>query len=173
MKGGSEVLRKMEEALEELRRIRLLGRFQGVTVHTSPSDSNDTNDMLRHLSRHFPAWGPERRWRIPILEFCSAQRDERIARLCWGRGSLLVFIGGGCTGALQPLDTHLQGILSNDFQNMEMDMLTTNCMLEDKRVPVPDRTCLPGAVVADCQERLLTRSHPYDRHYHLPLAGKP
>ena len=152
VKGGSEVERKLEEGLKELRRNGLLGTLQGVAARTSPSGSYDTNDIVRYLSRHLPAWGPERRWRILLLDFFFAHKGERIQRLCWERGYLLVFIGGGCTGALQPVDTHLHGFLSKDFQAMEMDMLTETSLLEDKRVPVLDRTTLMSFLVSIWQQ---------------------
>ena len=43
-----------------------------------------------------------------------------MARLAWGRGYLIVYIGGGGTGAIQVLDTHLHGPLSKYFQDMGM-----------------------------------------------------
>ena len=155
MKGGCEVLRKLQEGLQELRDSGSLGRLNGVTVATSPSGSYDTNDIVDYLHRALPEWGPGRRWRILLLDDFSAHKNDRITRLCWDRGYLPVYIGGGCTGALQPLDTHLHALLSKMYQEMEMDLLMRIAEENDKRCPSLDRTTQMSILTALWQRQSL------------------
>ena len=76
------------------------------------------------------------------MDAFTAHQDERIARLCWDRGYLIVYIGGGCTGALQPLDTHLHAILSKLYQEEEMNCLLRISQHNDASCPVLDRTAM-------------------------------
>ena len=46
--------------------------------------------------------------------------DEEVSKFAWQSGYALVLIGGGCTGAIQPLDTHVQGAFSKQYQEMEV-----------------------------------------------------
>jgi hypothetical protein len=123
MKGGCEILQKLQEGLQELRDSGSLGSLNGVTVATSPSGSYDTNDIVDYLQRALPEWGPGRRWRILLLDDFSAHKNDRITRLCWDRGYLPVYIGGGCTGALQPLDTHALPEPRPDYSDVNPDIV--------------------------------------------------
>ena len=174
MKGGPEVLRKLREGLEELRASGSLGRLTGVSVATSPSGSYDTHDFLEYLRRSLPEWGPGRRWRILLLDAFTARQDERNARLCWNRGYLCVYIGGGCTGALQPLDTHLHALLSKLYQEMEMNLLMRISQENDTRVPVLDRTTMMSILTSVWQRsrlHLATARGFRDNMFTLALDG--
>ena len=65
-----------------------------------------------------------------------------------GPGYLIVYIGGGCTGALQPLDTHLHGILSKLYQEKEMNCLLRVSEDNDARCPVLDRTTMMSILIS-------------------------
>ena len=163
MKGGPVVLRKLEEGIEELRVSGSLEGLRKVSVATSPSGSYDTHDFLAYLRRSLPQWEPGRRWRIVHLDAFTAHQDVRIARLCWDRGYLIVYIGGGCTGALQPLDTHLHGILSKLYQQEEMNCLLRISEHNDAFCPVLDRTTMMAILTSIWQHSKVT----------LPHAGVP
>ena len=174
MKGGTEVLRKLEEGLGQLRGGGSLGKLQGVSVATSPSGSYDTNDILAYLRRALPEWGPGRRWRILLLDAFTGHNGERIQRLSWERGYLLVYIGGGCTGALQPLDTHLHAPLSKQYQELEMDCLMKIAEENDARCPSLDRTTLMSILVSVWQNsrlHLATCRGFQDNMFTLALDG--
>ena len=174
MKGGPEVLRKLREGLEELRAGGSLGRLTGVSVATSPSGSYDTHDILEYLRRSLPEWGSGRRWRILLLDAFTGHNDERIARLCWDRGYLCVYIGGGCTGALQPLDTHLHALLSKLYQEKEMNLLMRIAEDNDTRVPVLDRNIMMSILISVWQRsnlHLATAKGFRDNMFTLALDG--
>ena len=60
---------------------------------------------MAYLRKVLLPWGPGRKWRLLLVDAFSAHLDDAVARLAWDRGYLVVHIGGGCTGAIQPLDT--------------------------------------------------------------------
>jgi len=60
---------------------------------------------------------------------------------------LLVFIGGGCTGGQQPLDTHTHGPLSAHVLQLEMDMILRMADDDPGSLPVLSRSDLMGVLL--------------------------
>ena len=119
-KGGTGVLEKCMTALDALRATGVYGELRNVSVTTSSSASYDKADVLDYLKRHLLPWGPKRKWRILLADAFRPHLCDEVRELCWKRGYLMTYIGGGCTPALQVNDTHLHGPLSRDYQTAEM-----------------------------------------------------
>ena len=64
----------------------------------------------------------------------------------------MVLIGGGCTGAVQPLDTHLHGPFSNTYQQIEMEDLLRQAAEDETALPRLRRAELMSIVVSVWQK---------------------
>ncbi len=148
-KGGSGVLQTALEALEAVRASGRHGPLRNVSVNTSASGSYGKVEVLEFLRRHLLPWSEGRRWRILLADAFKPHLCEEVRRLCWNRGYLLVYIGGGCTPALQVNDTHLHGPLSFDYQQREMALLAAHMEINPKGLKVMSREdCLRTLVEA-------------------------
>ena len=146
-KGGEGVKATIRESLDQLRGSGCMGTLRHVSATTSPTGSYNTADILSYLSDVLPPWDPNRKWRILLLDAFSAHLDEDVSKLAWDRGYLLVYIGGGCTGSIQPLDTHVHGPFSRAFQELEMRDLITEADAHPHRVPILSRVELMAIVI--------------------------
>ena len=147
-RGGPIVLSKLQTGLDQLRGSGSLGNLRQVSVATSPSGSYNTDDIMAYLEKALPPWETGRGWRILLVDAFSAHLDECVARFAWGRGYMVVYIGGGCTGAIQVLDTHLHSRFSALFQQQEMTALL-HLMDEDPAgLPVLSRDFLLSTFVS-------------------------
>ena len=99
-KGGARILEDVQGALTELRSAGDWGHLEHVSVAVSPSASYNTDDVIDYLDKVLLHWGASRKWRILMSDAYSAHLDVRVQELCWERGYLMVYIGGGCTGVL-------------------------------------------------------------------------
>jgi len=121
-KGGAGVLQSVQETLEALRASGRFGSLQNVSVNTSSSGSYTLPDVLAFLQRHLEPWTKNRRWKILLCDAYKPHLCKEVRDLCWSRGYLMVYIGGGCTGAQQVNDTHLHGPMSRTYQELEMEL---------------------------------------------------
>ena len=103
---------------------------------------------MAYLRKVLLPWGPGRKWRLLLVDAFSAHLDDAVARLAWDRGYLVVYIGGGCTGAAQPLDTHVHAPLSKYFQEMEMSALLKMADEDPEGLPRLSRSYLVSVVLA-------------------------
>jgi hypothetical protein len=138
-KGGTGVHQQLEAILERLRSGGLYGDLQWLSVATGDSGSCKLGDILNYLDQVLEPWGPGRRWRILICDVYAPQCDVRVTRLCWRRGYVLMWIGGGCTGALANPDVYCHDDLSRAYQELEMRTLIHQMELEPDKLPVPSR----------------------------------
>lgn len=122
-KGGSGVLKEVERNLEELRASGVHGDLNHVSVNTSPKGSYGLAEVMAFLKRHLEPWSEHRRWKILLCDAFKPHLCAEVRDFCWERGYLMVYIGGGCTGAQQVNDTHLHGPMSRKYQALEMDLL--------------------------------------------------
>ena len=147
-RGGPIVLSKLQTGLDQLRGSGSFGNLRHVSVATSPSGSYNTEDIMAYLEKALPSWETGRGWRILLVDAFSAHLDECVARLAWDRGYMVVYIGGGCTGAIQVLDTHLHGRFSALFQEQEMTALLEIMDEDPGGLPVLNRDFLLSTVVS-------------------------
>ena len=148
-------MEEAQEALKEHRDSGSCGNIRQASVTTSPSGSYNTDDIMAYLRKILLPWGPGRKWRILLVDAFSAHLDETVARLAWDCGYLIVYIGGGCTGAIQVLDTHLHGPLSRCFQEMEMSALLKVADEDPAGLPRLDRGYLMSILLAIWQRSLM------------------
>ena len=122
-KGGAGVRKSVQECLDALRASGQYGALPNVTVTTSKTGSYKLDDILEFLEKHLEPWGEGRRWKILLCDAFRPHLCKEVQDLCWSRGYLVVYIGGGCTGAQQVNDTHLHGPMSREYQDLEMELL--------------------------------------------------
>ena len=139
-KGGSGVLKDVQSYLDGLRVGEHIDFMKNVTVATSDKGSYNLDDVLRFLRRHLRPWGPGRKWRILLADAFSAHLCEAVRQLCFTRGYLLVYIGGGCTCTMQVNDTHLHHPLSRGYQEQEMQWLAAEMAEDPGKLPIIKRS---------------------------------
>ena len=147
-KGGARVQKQLQEILHKLRSSGLDGDLQWLSVVTGDSGSYKREDILQYLDVVLEPWGPERRWRILICDVYKPHCNDAATRLY-----VMIWVGGGCTGAPANPDVYLHDILSKDYQDREMRLLLKQMELGVtpiwSRLPVPSREdCICNFIAA-------------------------
>ena len=173
-KGGEGVLKECVDMLDWLRAREPGQAMLNVTVGTSDSGSYALPEVLQYLRRHLRPWGPERRWRILLLDAYKPHLCSEVRELCFSRGYLVIFIGGGCTCTLQINDTHIHHLLSRSYQNLEMTWIAEQMNEDPKSLPSPKRVHCMDMLWQSYKDRHIhqTGAKGYRDHlYTLPLDG--
>ena len=55
-----------------------------------------------------------------MADFYGPHADQAVFDLCWSHQYVLILVGGGVTGVLQVMDTHLHQMLSARYTELEM-----------------------------------------------------
>ncbi|MCP4005688.1 MAG: hypothetical protein GY725_15975, partial [bacterium] len=113
-------------------------------VTTGEKASYRLPDVLEFLRKILPihpapAGGNVARWSIMMCDAYSAHLDPAVADVCWDRGSVLVYHGGGTTGATQVNDTHLHQPLSTVYQDLEQRIAMEQLSVAPHACPKRDR----------------------------------
>jgi len=116
-KGGVRVNAALASLLSELRAGGLCGDW--LSLVATDKGSYKAGDIYRYLDRHLEPWGPTRRWRILFCDAYSAHDSHEVRKLCWSRGYIMMYHGGGTTGVAQVNDTDLHYFISQMYLQCE------------------------------------------------------
>ena len=119
-KGGIVVEQRLDDMLIRLCAGGDQGELSFFTAHVGPKGSYRTDHVLDFLRRHLEPSSAGRDWRIIMADFYGPHADTTVFDLCWSRQYVLILIGGGVTGILQVMDTHLHYSLSQRYTELEM-----------------------------------------------------
>ena len=97
-----------------------LGELSFFSAQVGPKGSYRTDHVVEFLRRHLEPASDGRDWRIIMADFYGPHVDSTVFELCWTRQYVLILIGGGVTGVLQVMDTHLHYPLSQRYTELEM-----------------------------------------------------
>ena len=119
-KGGPIVEQRLDDVLISLCAGGDQGELTFFTVQVGPKGSYRTDHVLEFLKRHLEPASAGRDWRIIMADFYGPHADTTVFDLCWSRQYVLILIGGGVTGVMQVMDTHLHYSLSQRYTEIEM-----------------------------------------------------
>ena len=119
-KGGTVIEQRLDDMLISLCAGGDQGELSFFTAQVGPKGSYRTDHVVEFLRRHLEPAGPGRDWRIIMADFYGPHADTTVFELCWSRQYVLILIGGGVTGVLQVMDTHLHYSLSQRYTELEM-----------------------------------------------------
>ena len=83
--------------------------------------------------------GGKKKFRIFTLDDYSAHLDPSIAEELFRKGYILVIIGGGITGDMQPNDTALHHRLKEIYREKEQEVLITQLRNNQEKIPTLSR----------------------------------
>jgi hypothetical protein len=122
------------------------------SVQGSTSGSYKEVHVFLYLQRHLPVFTPERKskgdWRILYLDLYAGHMSRRIWDLCWNRGYLLLYHGGGCTGLTQLNDVWLHWLLEQRLLEVEQAQFNAEMLLRPTKIPSVDRQSMINNVAA-------------------------
>ena len=119
-KGGIVVEQRLDDMLIRLCAGGDQGELSFFTAQVGPKGSYRTDHVVEFLRRHLEPSSAGRDWRIIMADFYGPHADTTVFDLCWSRQYVLILIGGGVTGILQVMDTHLHYSLSQRYTELEM-----------------------------------------------------
>lgn len=119
-KGGTVVEQRLDDMLIRLCAGGDQGELSFFTAQVGPKGSYRTDHVIEFLRRHLEPASPGRDWRIVMADFYGPHADTTVFELCWAHQYVLILIGGGVTGVLQVMDTHLHYSLSQRYTELEM-----------------------------------------------------
>ena len=128
-KGGATVEQRLDDMLLRLCAGGDLGDLSFFSAKVGPKGTYRTEHVVEFLRQHLEPASEGRDWRICLADFYGPHADGAVFDLCWSHQYVLILIGGGCTGVLQVMDTHLHEPLSKRYIELEMVDL-----LEQQRV---------------------------------------
>ena len=133
-----ELMFKAEgDKLEQRLQLYVSNRFPWLTVVTGPKGSYREEHVLNFLEKALEPMGPNRKWRVLLLDSYVAQLNDNVRRLCWSRMYVVIIHGGGATGVTQTNDVGLHQHLRRDYVNLEMADLTRLSRTSPKAVHIP------------------------------------
>ena len=106
---------------------------------TSPKASYREDDVLDFIDNRLEDWGPDRRWRVLLLDACSAHLSDRVRRCAWHKGYVVITHGGGASAVAQTNDTDLHAHVKKLYLELEMAAAAEQMRLLQKGVPCPRR----------------------------------
>ena len=119
-KGGSVVEQRLDDTLLNLCAGGDHGELSFFSAQVGPKGTYRTEHVVEFLRRHLEPACEGRDWRICLADFYGPHADDVVFDLCWSHQYVLLLIGGGCTGVIQVMDTHLHGPLSARYTELEM-----------------------------------------------------
>ena len=87
---------------------------------TSPKASYREDDVLDFIDNRLEDWGPDRRWRVLLLDAYSAHLSDRVRRCAWHKGYVVITHGGGASAVAQTNDTDLHAHVKKLYLELEM-----------------------------------------------------
>ena len=151
-KGGPVVEQRLDDVLIRLCAGGDQGELSFFTAQVGPKGSYRTEHVVEFLRRHLEPSSDGRDWRIIMADFYGPHADTAVFDLCWSRQYVLILVGGGVTGILQVMDTHLHHCLSQRYTELEMLDL-----LEQERVR--PRGCPTRSRESCCRDLLAAWRH--------------
>ena len=119
--GGAQILAGLEEVVNNLRACGV--EVEWLTVAVSDSGSYRAEHVIDYLEKTLLPWGPDRRWRILMLDAYRAHLIDAVKRLAWKRGYIVVYQGGGCTGISQVNDTDQNETVDGKCSGLDVDLI--------------------------------------------------
>ena len=119
-KGGTVIEKRLDDMLISLCAGGDQGELSFFSAQVGPKGSYRTDHVVEFLRRHLEPASPCRDWRIVMADFYGPHADQAVFDLCWSHQYVLILIGGGVTGVLQVMDTHLHNLLSQRYTELEM-----------------------------------------------------
>jgi hypothetical protein len=110
-----------------------------VTLTTSDSASYRLEHVLDWMDKALEPWSEGRELRLLLCDAYSAHDDEAVRRLAWSKGYIVLYVGGGTTGAVQTNDTHLHRFLDEQYTELEQMSLLDDGELEPNRLQARTR----------------------------------
>ena len=74
-------------------------------------------------------------WAICVLDNYAIHIMPEIRKALWGRGYVLVLLGGGITGFIQQNDTHIHRPLKNYYRNIGCALKIEKLQANKNKVP--------------------------------------
>ena len=100
--------------------VDILGAKFKISVVTGPSGSYREEDILRLLAKWCEPWSGTRKWEFILLDAYAPGLTNNVQRLCWQRGYILVFHGGGASMIVQTNETHLHNDVRARFIDLQV-----------------------------------------------------
>ena len=152
-KGGPVVEQRLDDTLLTLCAGGDLGDLTFFSAQVGPKGTYRTEHVVEFLRKHLEPASEGRDWRICLADFYGPHADGAVFDLCWSHMYVLILIGGGCTGVLQVMDTHLHAPLSRRYTDLEMVDL-----LEQQRVR--PHGCPSRSREGCCRDLIAAWRHP-------------
>ena len=120
---------------------------KGVNFQWSDSGSYRQENVLKTISTLPTRIGPiernlpsgHKKFAIMTLDDFSAHLNEEVKQKLFQKGYILVLIGGGITGDIQPNDTALHHHLKENYREIEQNLLTSKLVSDPEKVPAITR----------------------------------